>query len=59
MDGTYDVGTHRPQKAAALLAWERRLMSIVEPTAPEPNVIGATEVEQRRRRRKGRARAGE
>jgi integrase len=37
---TYDRGSHRPQKREALDRWAERLLSIVNPAAPEPgNVI--------------------
>lgn len=35
----YDLHTYDAEKRAALLAWERRLLSIVEPTPSEPGKV--------------------
>lgn len=44
----YDHGTYRHEKRAALEKWEKLLLSIVEPEAVMPNVVGVDEVARRR-----------
>jgi len=39
IQAVYDLHTYDAEKRAALLAWERRLLSIVEPTATEPGKV--------------------
>jgi integrase len=53
LHGVYDQGSHIPQKAAALAAWEKRLLSLVEPSEPAaPNVVSADAVARRRKVRR-------
>jgi integrase len=52
LHGVYDQGTHLNAKRIALAAWERRLLSMVEPSdSTAPSVVPMEELD---RRRKGR-----
>jgi integrase len=48
LHGVYDQGAHRAQKRAALEKWAVRLLAIVEPPPPAPNVVALEEVARRR-----------
>jgi hypothetical protein len=49
----YDQGTHLNAKRVALAAWERHLMSIVEPSKPAaPGVVPMEELDRRRQGRR-------
>jgi integrase len=53
LHGVYDQGTHLNAKRMALIAWERRLISLVEADAPTtPNVVSADAVARRRGNRR-------
>jgi integrase len=52
LHGVYDQGTHREPKRAAAEGWAARLLAIVEPAPPAPNVVAPEEVERRRKRRR-------
>jgi integrase len=53
LHAVYDMGSHMQQKTAALAAWERRLLSIVEPSEPAaPGVVPMEELDRRRQDRR-------
>jgi integrase len=53
LHGVYDQGTHLNAKRIALVAWERRLLSIVEPSEPAaPGVVPMEELDRRRQDRR-------
>jgi integrase len=53
LHGVYDQGTHLNAKRIALVAWERRLLEIVEPSEPSAGDVVAAKVVGRRRKSSG------